>query len=102
MIMPELSGLIAIQNDWKNYEIMQYTGLKDKYGKEIYEGDIISVTDDKHPMMVVKWYQYKMTAGFATEHIGQKESEFWLPSQHHAERSWEIIGNIYQNPELLK
>ena len=81
--------------------IMQYTGLKDKNGKEIYEGDIcrlIPTEENKHnsPHMVgirtVYWDETYFSwyfTGFVTISWGGFESI-------------EVIGNIYENPELLK
>ena len=67
------------------YVLMQYTGLKDKGGKEIYEGDIVKDNFghwDKQPV--------EMTPLFWHEFI-----EYGLENA-----SLEIIGNIYENPEL--
>jgi uncharacterized phage protein (TIGR01671 family) len=71
--------------------IMQYTGLKDKKGKEIYEGDIVKNGDfisDAHSWnewkrQVVYDDQQAMFTGLDGERI-------------------EVIGNIYENPELIK
>lgn len=82
----------------EDYFIMQYTGLKDKNGKEIYEGDIVSLESWKP-----KNHQIKFIEGAFC--LANKEGEysadiFYI---HHAGRSQgEIIGNIYENPELLK
>ena len=68
-------------------EIMQYTGLKDKNGKEIYEGDIIKYPHGEVPYGPVKW----------------TGNGFWVkePSEYtHMPHDREIIGNIYENPEL--
>jgi uncharacterized phage protein (TIGR01671 family) len=77
----------------KDVELMQFTGLLDKNGKEIYEGDILENMNwrewnykngEKH-RVVVKWTSGKKFSGFG---IGE-------------DTHYEIIGNIYENPELL-
>lgn len=69
---------------------MQYTGLKDKNGKEIFEGDVIKYWD----------------SGYNTGGIGDgyvhKEVKFFNSSWNVYETmTVEIVGNIYENPELL-
>jgi len=72
---------------------MQYTGLKDKNGKEIYEGDIIRHA--KNISFRVYWHR---DGSWNLEEIGIKSTDLlWK----YAEVS-EIIGDIYENPELLK
>ena len=72
-------------------KIMQYTGLKDKNGKEIYEGDIVSEARGATMGMIV--YD-NMHAAF-----GYRTKASWIPPPGF----WgEIIGNIYETPELLK
>lgn len=66
---------------------MQYTGLKDKNGKLIYEGDIISRGEDRG---VIKYDDET-----ASYYIRWKESETFI-------EDCEVIGNIYENPELLE
>lgn len=74
--------------------VMQYTGLKDRNGKEIYESDILLVKYDDwskdkiypNTRCIVKWNAEKVQ--FDIEDRGNG--------------SWEVIGNIYQNPELIK
>jgi uncharacterized phage protein (TIGR01671 family) len=83
-------------------ELMQYTGLKDKNGKEIYEGDIIKVwgRDDyletivfEHGSFVAKDYDQKVGDGTG--------GSLWQ-NKKHTEEECEVIGNIYENPELLE
>lgn len=72
-----------------NYEAMQYTGLKDKNGKEIYEGDIVKcVTELPEPRYWNKVVEY--------------ESFRFSPFHTFLPKRVEIIGNIYENSELIK
>ena len=91
----------------KNYKVMQYTGLKDKNGKEIYEGDIISYKalkekrKDKIFRNVIEWANYSGTLGWI---IRGNDKRVYIPlnSNQVFNHNIEIIGNIYENPELLK
>jgi len=81
--------------DKKDWKVMQFTGLLDKNGKEIYEGDVIEwyrlLMDCKSVEkvgQVMKFHTRKMTAQFTGV-----SGEHW--------RTVEVIGNIYENPELL-
>jgi len=78
-------------------EIMQYTGLKDKNGKEIYEGDIVRhlPTAFNSSSGVGEIYYHKGHARFALKWVGNLEH--YLDSLN----SYEIIGNVYENPDLL-
>lgn len=76
------------------HPLMQYTGLKDANGKEIYEGDIVRATDHRNDnktyILTVEWEQCATSSGWTLSSIGWNQEEL------------EIIGNIYENPELLK
>ena len=77
-------------------DIMQYTGLKDKSGKEIYEGDIL--TQGGMPVKVIFEYgsfRYECL-DWGVYSGGRKE---YLFSEGMSD--WEIIGNIHENKELL-
>lgn len=90
----------VLHNIGFNGIVMQYTGLKDKNGKEIYEGDIVRLFGTEKPCSVV--FQDGMFVVKAPYH---KEEWFDLNMFEHDERVitlYEVIGNIYENPELLK
>ena len=71
------------------YSIMQYTGLKDKNGVEIYEGDIMGWECYEGTKHQVRWVvEYNINQGFKT----------WSSTKNDEI----VIGNIYENPELLK
>lgn len=81
----------------RRFKIMQFTGLYDKNGREIYEGDIIIQFYDEYDRQVVKYDVDR--AGFypfaSGDGCGCCEHYTWWPD------SCVVIGNIYQNPELL-
>jgi len=74
------------------FDIMQFTGLKDKNGKEIYEGDLMQHSDPFTTPIIVKWN--KEFCGFV---FNEGDTSYTLDSP-----SLFIIGNIHENPELLK
>ena len=83
-------------------ELMQYTGLKDKNGVEIFEGDITNYG-------TVKWFNHLTWDGAGSDHPGfyfiQKRygmRELELDYHLGFDEEIEVIGNIYENPELLK
>lgn len=67
--------------------LMQYTGLKDKKGKEIYEGDVVEVDSQSKAKGVIEWF------GSGFELGGE---ELCLNG-----KAYRVLGNIYENPELL-
>ena len=72
----------------------EFTGLKDKNGKEIYEGDIITILSGIIKG-IVKWDEEEA-------HFYIHCEKFHLHAQMKHYKPYEVIGNIYENPELLK
>lgn len=105
--------------DNRPWELMQYTGLKDKNGVEIYEGDIIDIGYEKG---VIVWYQLDamfayapLTISIEATHKGKTAYQVVLDGGSPVELDFvrefvtnkdcskgEVIGNIYENPELLE
>ena len=77
-------------------EIMQFTGFKDKRGKEIYEGDILKFRDTKSGK-----YDYPSEVVW-NEDQGSFTYGFLRRLTAHSAHDVEVIGNIYENPELLE
>lgn len=91
----------------KSAIFMQYTGLKDRHGVEIYEGDVLRLNNPEGEMFFngtafVEWKEW----GFRFNPITytQPENEMFYDSTMfwHDQEDYEVIGNIYENPELLE
>ena len=84
-----------------DFILMQSTGLKDKNGKEIYEGDIVKYKSGCYTYTEEVAYN-KNFAGFGVRDANTDIIfTFWVLAENVDLISLEVIGNIYQNPELL-
>jgi len=84
------------------YVLIQFTGLKDKNGKEIYEGDIIHYKFDgasypKEAQDELLTCEYNASFGGYTFDC-KEDSYYWAEIQGYVE----IVGNVFENPELLE
>jgi hypothetical protein len=79
---------------YKDFNLIQYTGLKDEYGDEIYEGDIVTLHNSK----------YKVIFNSKEARFVLKDPffEMDIPFTNNNNERMEIVGNIYENPELIK
>ena len=76
------------------YEIMQYTGLKDKHGREIYEGDIVKCRDTYEPITFTGKVSFGNGSFFVETDLGGHYR--WLDYEV------EVIGNIFENIDKLE
>lgn len=80
-------------------EVMQYTGLKDSNGNEIYEGDIVKIEDYFGEDIIGRVIYDEATAGYVF-HKGNERNYFQMTLDLES-YVYYVIGNIYENPELL-
>jgi len=83
----------------------QYTGLKDKDGREIYEGDILQYIGKRRDNMN-KVYRRKVVFHEGMFALLSKELQAYSALKHHCMEdgrfAWRVIGNVHDNPELMK
>lgn len=81
----------------------QFTGIVDRHGVEIYEGDIIQTYDSEGKPILHEVYYLESEARFATKLIGYENlNEGSLTQKWINELEFEVVGNIFDNPKLLQ
>jgi hypothetical protein len=81
------------------WTLMQFTGLKDKNGREIYQSDLLLKEDGR--ICEVTWFSSPLLCGWDLEAKNVKGNPPGI-SLWDSFQNWEVIGNIYENPDLLK
>ena len=99
--------MLQAQNNEKNNILMQCTGLKDKNGKLIYEGDIIKAyflndDTDTWDFVLLKVEYLEKSCAFVFKSCSRtNDFEDFISTEYQPE-SYEVVGNIYENPELME
>ena len=120
---------IIVHDEFNDIELMEYTGLKDMKEKEIYEGDILLSSDENEIFLISIDFGYpnieysNMLTGFQikteiilsngqyfenfSNNLIKLISKYNIPMKEdnnakYISDGWWILGNIYENPELLK
>ena len=91
------------ERDFDEIELMQSTGLKNKKGYEIFEGDIIKFSNYYDDVYVAPVVCDKNYACFGVSFSGAYPISFEYLEEFYTElKDIEVVGNIYENPELLR
>lgn len=115
IINPDSNEIIGVEDiNGDAYDIseagvalLESTGLQDKDGKDIYEGDILQF---KSQSLLDSWAGKKMATMVARIYWNQEELAFYIinkkadfkPNMRTDNNQFEIIGNIYENPSLVE
>jgi uncharacterized phage protein (TIGR01671 family) len=110
----QIDGRQVFYEAYSNFILMQYTGLKDRNGKEIYEGDIIKLFHG-HPSWIINPFDVVfMNGAFALKQPDRKGStsfavylsdclkEGIIIDDGDDSLLFEVIGNIYEHPNLIQ
>lgn len=91
-------GRIYSAGFYKDFQLMQYTGLKDKNGKEIYEGDLIKLGNPRKTFLPIEEDNAVGEVIFSYGSFNVFDTPLSDVTDWH---ECEVIGSIYENPELI-
>jgi uncharacterized phage protein (TIGR01671 family) len=91
-------GDIIIEDTGNRFILQQFTGLQDKNGKEVFEGDILQYRDGSHQAP----YYDKVVVEWISENDGYDYSGWKLTDNFLQGGQFKVIGNIFENPDLLQ
>ena len=94
------TGCWKTDKEGKRFVLSQYTGLKDKNNREIYEGDVIKVISFARWIGVVEYSDENQA--FIFDDLDKKYRGKSTVFMNQFDDGFEILGNIYENPKLLK
>lgn len=114
-----LSGSLSLDRSWVtgDFRLLQFTGLADKNGTEIYEGDILEKREmDYHSDECRRWEEGGYDGPEPEKTLIKRDVctlehfRYWLKNESfgyegedmESPYEWTVIGNIYENPELLQ
>lgn len=81
-------------------ELREFTGLQDRTGKDIYEGDILRLESSYHKTYEVYWDDDSWGLRHGNEDYDN--DDYYRGDIINNWHEWEVVGNIYENPDLLK
>ena len=94
------TGCWKTDKEGKRFVLSQYTGLKDKNNREIYEGDVIKAISFARWIGVVEYSDENQA--FIFDDLDKKYRGKSTVFMNQFDDGFEILGNIYENPKLLK
>lgn len=98
-LISDVTGFYA----YEEFKLMQSTGLRDKNGKEIFEGDIVKFPEFNGDIYITPVAWDKSCACFGVSFSGKYPVSFDYLEEFYTElKEIEVVGNIYENPELLE